>query len=73
VLNAVAITEVASTSYLGKIGAEPGDIIRQIDDMPIHTLSDYNRAVVRILHKSSIVLLIQRADQLYHVTVKLSR
>jgi len=67
----VVITELVRQSYLAQIGAQPGDIIRQIDEMTIKDLTDFKKAVIKYRTKSSVVMLLQRESQLYYITVKL--
>jgi serine protease Do len=67
----VLISEVRGSTYLARIGARPGDVIRQIDDTTIGNHEEFKKAVVKSRQKSSLVLLIQRGDQGYYVTVTL--
>jgi len=67
----VVITELVRQSYLAQIGARPGDVIRQIDEMTIKDLGDFKKAVIKYRTKSSVVMLLQRESQLYYITVKL--
>jgi Do/DeqQ family serine protease len=67
----VVISEINQQSYLAQIGAEPGDIIRQIDDVTIKNIKDFEKTIVKYRTKNSIVILLQRKDQLYYITVKL--
>ena len=67
----VVITEIARSSYLDRIGARPGDVIRQIDDMTISNKKDFEKAVVKYRQKQSVVVLLQRGEQGYYITVKL--
>ena len=67
----VMITRVKPKSYLARIGAEAGDIIRQIDDYTIQNREDFKKAVVKFRQKNSVVLLLQRGDQGYYITVNL--
>lgn len=67
----VVVTEVKPNSHLARIGARPGDVIRQIDDVGIAGREDFQKTIVKFRQKSSLVLLIQRADQGYYVTVTL--
>jgi Do/DeqQ family serine protease len=67
----VVISEVKGGSYLARIGARPGDVIRQIDDTSISTREEFRKALVKSRQKSSLVLLIQRGEQGYYVTVSL--
>jgi Do/DeqQ family serine protease len=64
------ITELARSSYLAKIGAEPGDVIRQIDEIPINEIEDFKKAVVKYRQKRSVVILLQRNEQMYHIPVE---
>jgi Do/DeqQ family serine protease len=67
----VVISEVKGGSYLARIGARAGDVIRQIDDTSISNREEFRKALVKSRQKSSVVLLIQRGEQGYHVTVSL--
>lgn len=67
----VIISEILNSSYLARIGVGPGDIIRKIDDITTNTVDDFKKAVVRYQQKPSLVILLQRDDYLYHITVKL--
>jgi len=67
----VVITDIRRNTHLAGIGAKPGDIIRQVDDVAISTEDDFEKAVIKYRSKSSVVLLLQRGYQLYYITVKL--
>jgi len=67
----VVISELDSRSYLAGIGVRPGDVIRQIDDTAIENKEDFKKAAVKYRQKSSVVVLLQRGDQGYYITVKL--
>ena len=67
----VVIAEIQKGSYLDRIGARPGDVIRQIDDYTIQNGEDFKKAVIKSRRKNSIVLLLQRGDQGYYITVTL--
>jgi len=67
----VVISEMDSRSYLAGIGAQPGDVIRQIDDMTIENKDDFKKAVVKYRQKRSVVVLLQRGEQGYYITIKL--
>ena len=68
----VVISQVKKRSYLAHIGAEPGDVIRQIDDYTIKNSEDFQKAIVKFRRKNSVVLLLQRGEQGYYITVNLS-
>jgi Do/DeqQ family serine protease len=65
------ITEIYSQSYLYRIGARPGDVIRQIDEITIKNLKNFESAIVKYRYKTSVVILLQRGDQGYYISVKL--
>jgi Do/DeqQ family serine protease len=67
----VLISEVRSGSQLARIGAKPGDLIRQIDESGIANQDEFRKIVVKVRQKPSLVLLIQRGEQGYYVTVSL--
>jgi Do/DeqQ family serine protease len=67
----VVISEISPTSYLARIGVKPGDIIHQLDDIGIGSVEDFNKAIVKYRRKTSVVILLQRSDQLYNITVEL--
>jgi serine protease Do len=67
----VLISELNPHSYLARIGAEPGDVIRQIDEFTIKNTKDFKKATIKYRKKKSLVILLQRKDQLYHISVRL--
>jgi S1-C subfamily serine protease len=67
----VVISEIDSRSGLAEIGARPGDVIRQIDDTAIENKEDFKKTVVKYRQKRSLVILLQRGDQGYYITLKL--
>jgi S1-C subfamily serine protease len=68
----VMISKVRKKSYLARIGAEPGDVIRQIDDYAIENREDFKKAIVKFRRKNSVIVLLQRGDQGYYITINLS-
>lgn len=67
----VIISEISPSSYLARIGVKPGDIIHQLDEIEIGSIEDFNKAIVKFRQKTSVVILLRRADQLYNITVEL--
>ena len=65
----VMISEIKENSDLAGIGARPGDVIRQLDDYTIENSEDFKKAVIKFRNKNSVVLLLQRGDQGYYITV----
>jgi Do/DeqQ family serine protease len=66
----VVITKLRNGSHLSNIGVQPGDVIRKMDDIPIRETKDFEKAIVKYRKKSSVVILLQRSDQLYYITVR---
>ncbi len=69
--NGIVIVELMPDSYLAGIGVKPGDVIRQMDDMTIESVNDFKKAVIKSRPKKSVVLLLQRENQGYYISVKL--
>ena len=67
----VVISQLNRDAYLAEIGAEPGDIIRQIDDLTINNTNDFYKAMVKCRQKKSIILLLQRGGQGYYLAVEI--
>jgi len=67
----VVIVDIAESSYLARVGARQGDIIRKIDDLTTATVEDFKKAIVKFRQKKTLVVLLQREDRLYYITVKL--
>ena len=67
----VMISEIKKNSYLAGIGARPGDVIRQIDDYSVENSDDFKKAIIKFRNKDSMVLLLQRGEQGYYITVTL--
>ena len=67
----VMVAELRPGSYLDRIGVRPGDVIRRINEKEVKTVDDFKGAVTKYRHKESAVLLIQRGNQQYYVTVKI--
>lgn len=68
----VIISEINARSALAGIGVRPGDVVRKIDDQACGDMDAFYRAVVKKRWKDSIVILLQRGEQGYYITVKLT-
>jgi Do/DeqQ family serine protease len=66
----VMVTEMRPGCHLDRIGAQPGDVIRRINEVGVKTLDDFKRAVIKYRQKKTAALLIQRGNQQYYVTIK---
>ena len=67
----VLITDIIRNSYLARIGARPGDVIRQMDEITIKNINDFKKAIIKYRKKTSLVIVLQRQDQLYNITIRL--
>ena len=63
------ISDVDQRSHLANIGARPGDVIRKLDDYPIENIEDFKKAIIKYRQKNSVVLLLQRGEHGYYITV----
>jgi len=68
----VVISDLRNESYLARIGVRPGDVIRQIDQLTVGSIEEFQQAIVKYRHKKTVVILLQRSDQGYYITVDLS-
>jgi serine protease Do len=66
----MVVVEVVPNSASGRIGINPGDIIRQMNQKPVNNEEDYNKAVAEINNSDRILLLVQRGRQGYYVTLE---
>lgn len=67
----VVITEINRRSYLGNIGADKGDIILHVNEIPINNKKDFKKAIIKYRYKSSVIIRLQRENHVYNITVKL--
>jgi len=65
----VLITEIRAGSQLARIGLRAGDVLRQVDEAGIASHDEFRKVVVKVRQKPSLVLMIQRGEQGYYVTV----
>jgi serine protease Do len=66
----MVVMEVIPNSAAGKIGINPGDIIRQMNQKRVDSEEDYNKAVADMNNPDRILLLVQRGRQGYYVTLE---
>ncbi len=70
-LEGVVITEIQKNAYLARIGVQPGDVIRQIDEMSIRDVLDFKKAIIKYRLKKSVVILLQRGGHGYYISVEI--
>jgi S1-C subfamily serine protease len=49
----------------------PGDVIRQVEDLPVTDQDAFRRAIVKYRDRPTVLLLLQRGQQRYYLTVTL--
>jgi S1-C subfamily serine protease len=67
----VVINKVLENSYLFEIGVRPGDTILKLAEHVIENVDTYEKMIIKYRLKSSVVLLLQRGDTGYYITVRL--
>jgi Do/DeqQ family serine protease len=67
----LVIVGVKEGSQADKIGIEPGDLVRGINDLSISNKQDFTRAVIRYRLKEQVTVLIQRGWRVYSVSFKM--
>lgn len=66
----VIISEMDSHSVLAWINVRPGDVIRQMNEISIRNTDDFKKAIIKYRWKESVVILLQRGDDGYYITVQ---
>ncbi len=64
------VTELRRGCHLYRMGVRPGDVIRKINEVVVRTVDDFKGAAIKYRHKESVVLVVQRGNDQYYVTVK---
>jgi len=67
----LVIVTVKKGSQSDKIGIEPGDLVRGINDLSINNKQDFTRAVIRYRLKEQVTVLIQRGWRVYSVSLNM--
>jgi serine protease Do len=67
----LVIVALKKGSQADKIGIEPGDLVRGINDLSINNKQDFTRAVIRYRLKEQVTVLIQRGWRVYSVSFKM--
>ena len=69
----VIINELNPNSHLARIGARHGDIIRKVDQIKITGPVSFKKAIIKYRQKRSIVVLLQRGNRGYNITIKMKQ
>jgi len=68
----VLVRRVFTGSPASQLGIRTGDVIRQVDSQEIINLEEYKRAVIKVRQKNSVLLLIQRGNFGYYLTLRIN-
>jgi len=68
-MGGVFITQVRQESESSRVGLERGDLLLKINNMPVNSLDEFNRAISRYRHLPSLTLLVQRGPYGYSLTL----
>ena len=66
----VVVTSVTPNSVSDKIGVQSGDIIRQVNQVKIENEKDFRAAMVEVAGRDSFLILVQRGQNGYYVTLE---
>ena len=66
------VREVVSQSPAARAGLRPGDLILKLDQEQLAGHADFRRAVSRLRGRRQVLLLVQRGQRGYHVTLGIS-
>jgi serine protease Do len=66
----VLVVEVQSGTPAQQVGIEPADVIREVNQRPVNTVKDFERAVRQSRRGDRILLLVQRGDNTVFFAVK---
>ena len=67
------VADVKQNGFLARTGVRPGDVIRQVNEFLVRDTEDFLKAVIKYREETSVVLLLQRGNQRYYITVPMAR
>jgi len=67
------VSDVKRGGYMARTGVRSGDVIRQVNEFIVRDAEDFYKAVIKYREEGSVVLLLQRGNQRYYITVPLNR
>ena len=66
----VVVTRVAPGSAAAENGIQPGTLIKEVNRQPVHSASDFSKAVKQLSEKESVLLLIQEGEHTRFVVIR---
>ena len=67
----LVIVAIRKGSQADKIGLEPGDLIKGVNDLSVNTKQDFTKAVIRYRLKEQITVLVQRGWTVYSISFRM--
>jgi len=68
----VVVVDVSRGSLAGDAGIQPGDVIKEVNRIPVKDMSDYETAIRKWQKNKPLLLLIKRKGQTFYVSVQAS-
>ncbi len=68
----MVVSDVAPRGSAARIGIRPGDVILKVDRAEVDDLPAFRRAVSKLRGRRRVLLLVQRGNRGYHVTLPIS-
>jgi Do/DeqQ family serine protease len=65
----VSVEEVRQDSEAARIGLKPGDLIAQVNEVPVTNLEDFKKAIAQYHHLISLNLVVRRGPYAYSITL----
>jgi serine protease Do len=69
----VLVSAVRPGGPAAQAGVEQGDIVREMNQVPVNTVADYQRALARVRPGESVLLLVDRDNNYFFVGVKVPK
>ncbi|MFO0754451.1 MAG: DegQ family serine endoprotease [Thermodesulfovibrionales bacterium] len=70
--NGVVVTDVESGSPAESAGIQPGDVIREVNRVPVKDLNEYQSVLAKTKKGAPVLFLIRRGEQTFYLSIRLS-
>jgi serine protease Do len=68
----VVVIEVMQDSAAESSGLAPGDVIKEVDRIPVNKLSDYNAVIRKVAGDKAVLLMVKRGGRTFYATLNVS-
>ncbi|MCL4492756.1 MAG: DegQ family serine endoprotease [Nitrospirae bacterium] len=68
----VVVVGIAPDGAAAEAGIQPGDIILEVNNMPVRNMNDYREAMGKIEKRGYVLFLVKRGAQTFYVTIQTS-